>query len=65
MKSIKLTIRLHLDTKQKLEELAKLKDMTMTEVIESFIQTDYAMYQILATQTQGEGVEDGNSNQTS
>ena len=63
MKSVKLTIRLHADTKRKLEELAKLKDMTMTDVLESFIQTDYAMYNILAAQ--GEGVENGNSEQTS
>ena len=55
MKSVKLTIRLHLDTKKKLEELAKLKDMTMTEVLESFIQTDYAMYAILASQQEQEG----------
>lgn len=61
MKSVKLTIRLHLDTKKKLEELAKLKDMTMTEVLESFIQTDYAMYSILASQQGEEGTVDADN----
>ena len=52
MKTVKLTIRLHIDTKQKLEHIAKTRGLTMTEVLESYIETDYHMNNLLSTITE-------------
>lgn len=46
-KTINLNIRIEPHIKQKLQQLAQDKGMTQTELIESYIVSDYAMRSIL------------------